>query len=37
VATSGRHIEECVGILRQTCKTVLAVAWIGGNATPGKR
>jgi PAS domain-containing protein len=36
VATSGRHIEECVSILRRTCKTVLAVAWIGGNLTPSK-
>ena len=36
VATSGRHIEECVNLLRGDCKTVLAIAWIGGNLTAAK-
>jgi predicted amidophosphoribosyltransferase/PAS domain-containing protein len=31
VATSGAHIEEAVGLLKPTCRAVMAIAWIGGN------
>ena len=30
VASSGRHMEEAVGLLRQSAEVVLPVAWIGG-------
>jgi len=32
VASSGRHMEEAVGLLRQSAEMVLPVAWIAGNA-----
>ncbi len=32
VATSGRHMEEATRLLRATGASVLAVAWIGGDA-----
>ena len=32
VATSGAHIEEAVKLLKPHCGTVMAVAWIGGDA-----
>lgn len=32
VASSGRHMEEAVGLLRQSADVVLPVAWIGGEA-----
>jgi hypothetical protein len=31
VATSGRHMEEALTLLRKTSKGVLGVAWIGGS------
>jgi len=33
VASSGRHMEEAVGLLRQSADVVLPVAWIGGDAS----
>ncbi len=33
VASSGRHMEEAIGLLRQSTDVVLPVAWIGGNAS----
>jgi hypothetical protein len=30
VATSGRHLEEAAALLRPTCGSVFALAWIGG-------
>lgn len=33
VATSGRHIEEAVGLLRQANAAAMAIAWIGGDAS----
>jgi predicted amidophosphoribosyltransferase len=35
VATSGRHIEEATELLRAKGASVLAVAWIGGDAEKG--
>jgi predicted amidophosphoribosyltransferase len=32
VATSGAHIEEAVKLLKPTCKAVMAIAWISGDA-----
>lgn len=32
VATSGRHFEEAVGMLKPHASAVLAIAWIGGDA-----
>jgi hypothetical protein len=32
VATSGRHIEEAVGLLRKSDAGAMAIAWIGGDA-----
>lgn len=33
VASSGRHMEEAIGLLRQSTDVVLPVAWIAGNAS----
>ncbi len=35
VVTSGLHMQECISQLRQTCKTVLAIAWISGRPRSG--
>ena len=32
VATSGSHLEEASALLKPTCGSLLAVAWIGGDA-----
>jgi predicted amidophosphoribosyltransferase len=32
VATSGRHIEEAVGLLRKADAAAMAIAWIGGDS-----
>lgn len=36
VASSGRHIEEAVNLLRQSTDVVLPVAWIGGKASAAR-
>jgi hypothetical protein len=36
VASSGRHMEEAVGLLRQSADVVLPVAWIGGEASAAR-
>ena len=36
VASSGRHMEEAVGLLRQSTDVVLPVAWIGGGGRTGR-
>lgn len=36
VASSGRHMEEAVGMLRQSAGVVLPVAWIGGDVSAAR-
>ena len=36
VASSGRHMEEAVGLLRQSAEVVLPVAWIGGEVNANR-